>query len=101
MDEFEEMEQWLSSEKLGKLKIWGNWIWEIDFPLQWTKIVPINQTFKCPLVKKYKGTLNKVWIMPIPPTEQTVEFFLNHLFEISKLKEIMKERKIQKLVSSC
>jgi hypothetical protein len=55
----------------------------------------------CPIVKKYEGTLNKVWIMPIPSTKQNVEFFLNHLFEISKLKEIMKERKIQKLVSSC
>jgi hypothetical protein len=39
--------------------------------------------------------------MPIPPIEQNVEFLKNHLFEISKLKEIMKERKIQKLVSSC
>jgi hypothetical protein len=35
--------------------------------------------------------------MPIPPTEQNVDFFLNHLFEISKLKEIMKERKNTKI----
>jgi hypothetical protein len=39
--------------------------------------------------------------MPIPPIEQNVEFLKNHLFEISKYKEIMKERKIKKLVSSC
>ncbi len=64
-------------------------------------MVPTNQSFKCPILKKYKGTLNKVWIMPIPPIEQNVEFLKNHLFEISKYKEIMKERKIKKLVSSC